>query len=59
MLSGGRLARRLGLDHFGAWFVIALTVMLLKGTLVPFMMAAPKTQVEVPSEMILDSGGAD
>jgi len=40
------LAERLvGLDHFEGWFVIALTVMLLKGTLVPFMVAAPKVHV--------------
>jgi hypothetical protein len=52
-------SRMVGLDHFGAWFVIALTVMLLKGTLVPFMVAAPKVQVELPSEIVLDSAGAD
>ena len=59
MLSRRGLARLVGLDHFGAWFVIALTVMLLKGTLVPFMVAAPKVQVELPSEIVLDSAGAD
>lgn len=39
--------------------VIALTVMLLKGMLVPFMVAAPKVQAWVPSETVLDSAGAD
>jgi len=29
-------------DHFGVWFVIALIVRLVKGTLVPFLVAAPK-----------------
>ena len=59
MLSRRWLVRLVGLDHFGAWFVIALTVMLLKATLVPFMVAAPKFQVELPSEIVLDSAGAD
>jgi hypothetical protein len=59
MLSRRWLARLVGLDHFGAWFVIALTVMLLNATLVPFMVAAPKVQVELPSEIVLDSVGAD
>jgi len=49
----------IGLDHFGAWFVLALTVMLLNGTLVPFMVAAPKVHVKLPSETVLDSAGAD
>ena len=41
------------------WFVTALTVMLLKGTLVPFIVAPPKNHVELPSETVLDSAGAD
>jgi len=48
-----------GPDHLGAWFVTALTVMLLRGRLVPFMVAPPKNHVELPSETILDSAGAD
>ncbi len=52
------LADAIGLDHFGAWFVIALTVMLLNGTLVPFMVAAPKVHVKLPSETVLDPAGA-
>jgi hypothetical protein len=59
MLSRHWLARLVGLDHLGAWFVIARTAMLLKGTLVPFMVAAPNVQVELPSEIVLDSAGAD
>lgn len=38
-------------------FVIVLTVILLKGTLVPFIVAAPKYQVVSPSETVLDSAG--
>jgi len=58
-LSRHWLARLVRLDHFGAWFEIALTVMLLNGTLVPFMVTAPKVQVELPSEIVLDPAGAD
>ena len=57
--GGERPGEPIGLDHFGAWFVIVLTVMLLKGMLVPFMVAAPRIQVELPSEIVLDSAGAD
>ena len=46
------------LDYFGAWLVIARTVMLVKGTLVPAMVAAPKVQVWPPSEIVFDSAGA-
>jgi hypothetical protein len=59
MLSRHWLTRFVGLDHFEAWFVIALTVMLLKGTLVPFIVAAPKVQEELPSETVLEPAGAD
>jgi hypothetical protein len=58
VLSRGWRARLVGLDHLDMRFVVALTVMLLKGTLVPFMVAAPKVQVTPPSETVLDCSGA-
>jgi len=43
MLSRRWLVRLVGRDHFGVWFVIALIVRLVKGTLVPFLVAAPRS----------------
>ena len=40
--------------HFDTRFVTALIVMLLKGTLVPFIVAPPNVQVTPPSETVLD-----
>ena len=42
---------------FAPGFVLALIAMLLNGTLVPLMVTAPKCQVTVPSETVLDSAG--
>lgn len=38
---------------------MALTLMLLNGTLVPFIVAAPRVHVLLPSEIVLDSASGD